>query len=354
MQTLTAETLTQTTWQVTPGSQDYERLIAWLRLRDEWLMAPKGAGRTTSRHTRRAYATATLQWLDTLLGMPGGAVYPWLARGAHVRVWQRLMRAQRLADSTVNARLAAVSSWYTFIQADAPEQAAGANPFSASTVRRSQVRPYGRAYPLGPDRLRLLFDYTAARRHTLAGARNHALLLTYFLTGCRVSEVVRMRWGDIRPSRSHAGAMVFLWQGKGGKHEASPLPERAYAAICDYTALCGWEPAAEELLWRPVTDHGTPNLQAGPRRSGHISTQNANRILQTCLRGAGVRDWQRFRIHDLRHSFAHLHYQATKDLNSLRRLLHHGSLATTDIYVREMADPVDDHSEAIWAALSIL
>jgi site-specific recombinase XerD len=348
--TVAVQQAAEIVWDVKPSAAEYERLVEWMRLRDEWLAAPKGAGRTTSDHTRRAYETATRQWLDNLQAMPGGPVFPWAATAAHVRVWQRWLKLQRLSDSTINARLAAVSSWYSFILADAPGQL-DANPFAASTVRRSRVRPYGRAHPLGPDRLRALFVYTESRRHTLAGARNHALLLTYFLTGCRVSEVVRMRWGDLRPSRSHAGEWVFAWRGKGNKRETSPLPQRAYAAIFHYGRMVGPHMPPEASVWRPVSDHGRRNLQAGPRIREHISTQNANRILQQSLRRAGVDDWPRYRIHDLRHSFAHLHYQETKDLNSLRRLLHHGSLATTDIYVREMADPADDHSEAVWSAL---
>jgi site-specific recombinase XerD len=215
------------------------------------------------------------------------------------------------------------------------------------------VRPYGKAHPLGPDRLRALFEHTGSLTHTVGGARNHALLLTYFLTGCRVSEVVRMKWGDIRPSRTNPQDRVFAWSGKGGKREASPLPDRAYQAIVWYLTLRDWTYDAETFLWLPVTDHGTANLVSGQRKRPHISTANANRILRQSLRNAGVRDWELFRIHDLRHSFAHIHYQETKDIESLRRLLHHGSVATTGIYVREMTDPVDDHSAAVWAALQI-
>lgn len=327
---------------------DTQRMERWEGLREMWLSAPKGSGSTTSVHTRKAYETASRQWLEFL-----GTVAPWEARAEHVRIWQRHMtRELGLAQSTVNARLAAVSSLYTFVLADAPGEIES-NPFEASTVRRPKVRPYGKAHPLGPERLKMLFEYTASQEHTVAGARNHALLLTYFLTGCRVSEVVRMRWGDIRPSRSNPEEWVFAWTGKGGKREVSPLPGRAYRAIVWMLTLRDWTYDAASYLWLPVTDHGTGNLISGERKRPHISTANANRILRQSLRNAGVRDWELFRIHDLRHSFAHLHYQQTKDLESLRKLLHHSSVATTGIYVRSMDDPVDDHSAAVWAALHI-
>jgi integrase len=339
-------------WHAAPDSLEYGRLVRWLKLRDDWLGAAKGSGRTTSGNTRRAYETATRQWLDALNAMPGGAVYPWLARAEHVRVWQNVMgKLQRLSDATINVRLAAVSSWYTFIVRDAPEEMAQ-NPFVASTVRRRRVRPYGQAHPLGPDRLRKLFTHSEAQCHTVGGARNHALLLTYFTTGCRVSEVVRMRWGDIRPSRSRPDEMIFLWEGKGGKREASPLPVQAYEAILRYAAMAGREPFADEYIWLPLADHGLANLwQESERLRPHISTTSANRVLHTCLRNAGFEDWRRYRIHDLRHSFAHQVYEATGDIHKVQKLLHHSNPTTTQIYISEMQDPVDDHSAAVWAAV---
>jgi len=78
------------------------------------------------------------------------------------------------------------------------------------------------------------------------------------------------------------------------------------------------------------------------------------RILQSSLRAAGVDEWQSYRVHDLRHTFAHAHHSAFKDLESLRRLLHHESIATTGIYIRNMDDPVDKHSQTILSQLGLL
>ena len=59
-------------------------------------------------------------------------------------------------------------------------------------------------------------------------------------------------------------------------------------------------------------------------------------------------------MHDLRHTFAHAHHSAFKDLEALRRLLHHESISTTGIYIRNMEDPVDSHSQAVMAQLGLL
>ena len=54
--------------------------------------------------------------------------------------------------------------------------------------------------------------------------------------------------------------------------------------------------------------------------------------------------------HPKRYSFAHL-FQG--DLEKLRKVLHHESLATTGIYVRSLQDPADDYSERTWQQLGL-
>jgi site-specific recombinase XerD len=357
-----------TMWQVDPeiAAENLRRL--WYRLRDTWLDAAED--RSQSRHTRRAYMKATNLWLDYLGDL---GVQPWTATTAHVRGWQSRMAASGNTDATVNARMSAVSSWYSFVinevhMVDGVERTAffdangttRANPFRVGNIRRAKVRQYGKARPLSAATLGKLFGYLQAHQENVTGARNFALILSYFLTASRNREVLQMKWGDIRPSRSQPGSYVFAWRGKGGKEEDTVLPARAYHAIVHYLKLAGrYLPGHEDhiqddgFIWAPLVTHGISNLesaQRGRKPRGYISEKNAVRIFQTSLRKAGVSDWNKYRVHDLRHSFAHL-FQG--DLEKLRKILHHESLATTGIYVRSLQDPSDDYSEGIWQKLSL-
>jgi site-specific recombinase XerD len=355
-------------WAVDPqiAAENLRRL--WYRLRDAWLDAAEM--KSQSKHTRRAYMKASNLWLD-FLGDRG--VQPWEATTTDVRAWQVHLANCGVSDSTTNARLSAVSSWYSFIinevhMVDGVERSAffdaqgrtRANPFRVGNLRRAKVRQYGRARPLSATALGKLFGYLQGHAETVTGARNLALLLTYFLTASRNREVLQMKWGDIRPSRSQPGAYVFAWRGKGGKAEDTALPGRAYHAIVAYLKLAGrWVPGHEahigddEFIFPPLVTHGLGNLSSaghGRKPRGYMSEKNAVRILQTSLKLAGVADWDKYRIHDLRHSFAH---QFQGDLEKLRRILHHESLATTGIYVRSLQDPVDDYSEGVWQKLGL-
>lgn len=333
----------------------------WEELREAWLI--HSFERSQSEHTRMAYSSASKSWLDYL---DSRGTQPWQVSTAHVRDWQTKLKTQGNSHATVNHRLASVSSFYRFvinevhmvdgIEVCAFSDATGharSNPFKVGNLRRGKVNQYGKAHPLSPNDMARLFDYLETRKHTLLGSRNLALLTTYFLTASRNSEVLRMRWGDIRPSRSQPDAYVWAWAGKGNKKADSVLPNRAYEAIKAHLEIAGrWEPQPHEYIWQPIVKHGCPNLSSaihGTPHRGYIGEKNAVRILHTALRLAGVERAEQYRVHDIRHTFAHMF---TGDLETLRRILHHENLNTTGIYVRSLHDPVDSYSEDIWRRVS--
>lgn len=374
----------------------------WARLREDWLRSFK------SPNTRRAYRRATDNWLDflaTQLTSDGTVLMPWLVEARHVRGWIDHLNHADLSPATINQRLAACSSWYSFITNERhlingiertvfldangnPRQ----NPFHANNVQRPDVTPYRQAHPLSVGAIgQMLAGINTATR---SGARNHALLLTIFLTGWRVQEALNMTWGRIRPSRTQPGAYIYQWSGKGDKTATDPLPNRAYHAIIHYLKHDGrWAPNTDSGLdasddtshiqphhhiWQPLATHGLANLRHGDNTSppshnpaataaapgaarkqtrpaggerGPISAQTANRILRTALRNAGIKNPAQYRIHDLRHSLAHAHYQEFRDLRAVQQLLHHASSAVTDRYLQEINDPIDTHSEILYQKL---
>mgnify|MGYP000682712124 CR=1 FL=1 len=75
-------------------------------------------------------------------------------------------------------------------------------------------------------------------------------------------------------------------------------------------------------------------------------------LAATALRQAGVKNPEAVRVHDLRHTFAVQFYDKKKDIRALQERLHHKSLATTDIYVREfLEEPTDNYSEQLYQGL---
>jgi site-specific recombinase XerD len=192
--------------------------VQWSNLHEAWLnfVAAKRSG---SAHTETNYRRATRQWREFVATLrqeagpdAGFPVKLWQVDAGHVRQWQAALAAAGNGDTTINLKLSAVSSFYSFIInerrmvggvemclfADARGNAR-ANPFRFGNVQRPKATTESvRAKPLQPAEIGKLFAWLQARQHTLTGARNYALILAYSETGFRNAEVIRMQWKHIR------------------------------------------------------------------------------------------------------------------------------------------------------------
>ncbi len=119
-----------------------------------------------------------------------------------------------------NARLAAVRSFFRFVQLREPACLAVAARVLAIPVKRTERKLVG--YLIRSEIEAIL---SATDRTNWDGRRDHALLLTLYNSGARVSEIVAVRRGDIVLD---APASLKL-HGKGRKERAVPLwPKTAH------------------------------------------------------------------------------------------------------------------------------
>lgn len=357
-------------------SAESQRRVLWAELAADWLTLKEA--KCGSRHTRRNYEAALLRWQGFLATQfvedVDGAVRTvelWEVDHSHVRAWQAGLRAEGLSETTVNHQLSCVSSFYSFVinekrmvngvEVDLFVDRLGRarqNPFKTGNLQRGRTAAYERARPLTVAEYDQLLTWLEGRAHTVSGARNYALILTYLHTGWRSAELLRMRWGDVRPSRSQPGTFVFAWSGKGGKAQDDVLPADCYHAIVGYLKKAGrWTPGApgreegladDEFVWLPVREPEMSGLKHGAAvdPTQPISEKSALRVLRAALRGAGIPNPERFRVHDLRHTHAQLLLATGQNLAVVQSRLHHSSLATTGIYAKvlQRGDPIDGHT----------
>ena len=356
-------------------SAESQRRVLWLAMIGDWLDLKES--KSKSPHTRRNYQAAIERWqafLATQFVEDSGPVHTcelWEVHHGHVRDWQSALRAGGLSESTVNHQLSCVSSFYSFVinekrMVDGIEVdlfvdrlgRARMNPFKSGNLQRGRTAQYERAYPLSTAEVATLLGWLEGQQHTAAGARNYALVLTYIYTGWRSAELLRMRWRDVRPSQSQPGTFIFAWRGKGGKAQDDVLPAPCYHAIVGYLKLAGrWTPGApgreeglapDEFVWLPVKETDMSGMLNGAKvdPARPISEKSALRVLRMALRKAGVRDAEQRRVHDLRHTHAHLLLESNHNLATIQARLHHSSLATTGLYVKAIGreDPVDTFS----------
>jgi len=351
--------------------------VQWSNLHEDWLDFVT-AKRSGSPHTLRNYRLATRQWrayVATLRQESGpDAGFPvklWQVDAGHVRQWQAHLAAAGAGPATINLKLSAVSSFYSFV-INERRMVGGvemslfsdmlgnprANPFRFGNVQRPKTSSESaRARPLQPAEIGKLFAWLTKRQQTLTGARNYALLLTYAETGFRNAEVTRMQWKHIRPSRSQHDRIIYAWQGKGGKTEDEPLPEIVWHAIVHYLEKDGrWLPGQplheqplqpDDYIFRAVTHKGTRNLNhvedADP--TSPISGKTALRIFRSALRRAGIDNAQQYRIHDLRHTWALRMLASGAHENEIRLRAHHSSLETTSRYLSSLKQKAKDRKD---------
>jgi integrase len=145
------------------------------------------------------------------------------------------------------------------------------------------------------------------------------------LTGCRLSEILTLRWehvdltgADLRLPDSKTGAKVV--------HLNAP---------------------AQAVLADMEREDGSPWVIAGAKAGSHLV--NLEKPWRRIRAKAGISD---VRLHDLRHSFASVAVGLGEGLPIIGRLLGHTQVQTTARYAHLAADPVKAATERVGAAIA--
>jgi site-specific recombinase XerD len=179
--------------------------------------------------------------------------------------------------------------------------------------------------PHVPRRLIALFSDAELRRLlALADERERALVLLLFDTGLRLSELVSLRVGDVRPD----GTLHVL--GKGAKERIVPLGTTARRALVRYLGTRARASAIDPLF---------------TGRQGALSQRGTQQAIARLGRRAGV--GTRCSPHTFRHTFAHGYLVNGGDVFSLQQILGHATLDMVRRYVTlSEADLVARHRTA--------
>ena len=146
--------------------------------------------------------------------------------------------------------------------------------------------------------------------------RDKAILLTFFASGLRESELTALKVQDLDLD---AGA-AKVWDGKGGKDGIVPLSPPAIAALREYFANV-----------RPKLANGgsEPYVFLGLRGRGLTRQQVYYRVRNIAKAAIG----KRISPHFLRHGFATALMEGGADIRDVQALMRHSSVDTTAIYI---------------------
>jgi integrase/recombinase XerC len=240
---------------------------------------------------------------------PMGRDYPELATATTTDVNRYVMyldKTKGYNSTTVRRKLSSVKALYKFMKMDHRREDDPASGIPGP--------PIGRAIPIHLDVAeidRLLHTQSIAGRPDELRRRDHAIMELLYASGVRRAEVARINVSDVK-----LAARVIHVHGKGRKERLVVINQTTAAAIERYLAV------------RPRSDDDALFLGRGAKR---LTPKHVWRIFRDIYQLSGIET--KAGPHTLRHSFATHLLENGADLETVRELLGHESLATTGIYL---------------------
>jgi len=229
------------------------------------------------------------------------------------------------AIATVNRRLAAIRSFYHFL--DVESEDAPPNP----VLPRRHFVQKGRHLP------RDVQDADIARLFAvIESVRDRAVYLLMLRCGLRVGEVRNLSMDDLYLQPT-PGSLPRLWlHGKNGSQRVVYLSTQALTALQNWLEI---RLAADGIVDKEAVF------------TGRLGRRLSVRMIQHCLacycRQAGVQ----VSCHQLRHTFGRHLVEAGMRVTSIQRLLGHARIRTTQVYLHISDRQVQADYEAAMAEI---
>ncbi len=207
---------------------------------------------------------------------------------------------------TVCRKLSSIRALYRFLKITGVLESDPAVAIPGPSVAKRKPAP------LKVDEVMKLLRTSLAGRTDVATRRDRAILELLYASGIRRAEVAGVRLADV-----DLAERTIRVTGKGNKERTVVINRAAAAAIEEY------------LRVRPRS--ADPALFLGRTGTG-LTPKHVWRIFRDIYRVSGVQ--RHASPHTLRHSFATHLVENGVDLETVRELLGHESLATTGVYLQ--------------------
>ena len=226
-----------------------------------------------------------------------------------------------MAPKSIARKIASIDSYFDFLIEHRSQIGIELNPTSSVKRPKQEVKSPTQAVA----RPLVLEMIEQASKNGESGPLHQALLITYFMTGLRTSEILGLKIKDM----IHINNQVyFRLVGKGGKIHHKQLMPKVLEAIEKYLqwmASLGRNVAAEEWLFRPTKNPSDPSNIDKP-----LSPSAVNELFNKYAMLAGVKG--KVSAHSARATFITDYLSLGADLKEVAMEVGHASTTTTEIY----------------------
>ena len=261
-----------------------------------------------------SYLSAFLTWMEAGLPDVPVAEVSWEQLRSYCLY---LKNIRHLNSKTVNVHIAQLVSFFTYI------------------LHRdwdSREVPYMRVdekLPSVPT-----FEEVNTIIDSFTNLKHKAMIAVLYSSGIRVSELCRLRCGDIHASER----FIFISRSKNRSERRAILSEKALVILTEYVR--------RDLKGAVRSDWLFP----GQKPDSPVSTETVRRVFYDRLVALGWQD-KGFNLHSLRHAFGLHLYNDGYDLMAIKEAMGHKSISSTTVYLtlgigngRSVKSPYDrDH-----------
>jgi integrase/recombinase XerC len=258
-----------------------------------------------SAHTVVAYRD-DLEQFHTFLESTFGETPVETITTSFVRSWLASLKEKKITSKSINRKISSLKSFFKFLlRIGLLEKSPMIGIISPKSGKRLPVYIEEKDIQLLSNHIEFLDDWT--------GKTDRLLILMFYNTGIRLAELITLKNSQVDPS-----AATIRVLGKGNKERLIPLSPSLISEIRSYQRAkqAGEQEVAETFF---VNGKGRP-----------LYAKYAYLAVKKWLTKVTTVDKKS--PHVLRHSFATHLMNHGADLNSVKELLGHSSLAATQLY----------------------
>ncbi len=269
-----------------------------------------------SRHTVISYQNDLSGFFDFLV-LQYDSMSLSEINGSVVRSWLASLKKEKTTSKTINRKISTLKSFFKYnLKMNSIEY----SPMtSVSSLKISRRLP---SFIEQKD-INTLFKYVDFP-DTWEGKTNHLLLMIFYETGIRLSELINLKESQIDKSNS-----IIKVLGKGNKERLIPVNNKLLTEIGNYVS-------EKKIFFKDV-----PGIHLLVNKKGkNLYPKYVYNIVKQYL--GSVSTNERKSPHVLRHSFATHLTNNGADINAIKELLGHSSLASTQIYTHNSIEKLKE------------
>jgi integrase/recombinase XerC len=237
-----------------------------------------------------------------------------------IRSWLAQLKAEKFSSKTINRKISSLRSFFKYqLKTGKISSSPMININSPKLSRRLPV------FVKETDSKKMIEGLTAAAEDWKS--LNSKMLITiFYATGMRLSELIGLKETQVDFSRSQIKVL-----GKGNKERIIPVSGELLASIKEYELLKRkeFDLSKEKEKFLLVTEKGKK-----------MYPKYAYLLVKEALNGISTLDKRS--PHVLRHTFATHLMNNGADLNAVKELLGHSSLASTQVYTHNSIEKLKD------------